>query len=259
MTFSIKNIDTDSKAYKEAWETILKEMENKFNLFQTYENISFDVVKTPGYTYQYRMTSENLPIKQLGIGVYFIMDMRLVIHVYYNDINDTFTATANYSYAHRGGGTNGHSLSDIAESSFKVIYSLKDKTVELEISNYELCKLVEDLQDLAQDMRPKTLNDEQELEFNLYAATKVKRRGELTTEEKRQIINVISYYIHNIREWERQGLNCRYSDKSTNELSADAKIAIRELNYSIYRKEKSNGEMVNPDLSGIASCIFDKE
>lgn len=246
MTFSIQTMDKESQNYKEFWETILRETEKKLNLFQTHENILFEVSKTPGYTYQYRLTSGSLPVSLLGVWAYSVVDMRLNIHVYYNEETQTLTASPNFSYAHRGGGTNGCGLSDMAETSFKVICSLTDKTSEIQISNYDLFRLVQELQDMAEEIRPKTLNDEQESEFNLYAATKVKQRGELTTEEKRQIINLIGYYIHHLKEWEKQGKGYRYSFRSTNEIFTQAENTVRELNYSIYReKNKEIDELVH--------------
>ena len=229
MTLVLKQMDETSKEYKEAWGSILASFEKDFRLFtETNHIIHMSVIETPGYSHQFQMRSESLPTSMLGIWSYAVMDMRFVMNIYFNKEDQTLTASPNFDYEHTGGGSNGHFISNFGESNTRFVYSLENKTLEIEPSNYELHQLVEDLHRMTSKFK-ETMNEEEQTEYETFANVHVEQYGRLTEEEIRNVVHCLRYYIEKLTVWNEEDKSLYYSFRSLGETLQISKNMMEKL------------------------------
>lgn len=229
MTLVLKQMDETSKEYKEAWESILAAFEKDFGLFtETNHIISMNVKETPRFTHQFQMESESLPLSMLGVWSYAVMDMRLVMNIYFNKEEQTLTASPNFHYEHPGGGRNGHFISNFGESNTRFVYSLESKTLEIEPSNYELHQLVEDLHRMTSKFK-ETMNEEEQTEYEMFENIHVEQYGRMTEKETRDVVHCLRYYIDKLTVWHEENRKMPYSSRSLGETLQVSKNMMEKL------------------------------
>lgn len=229
MTLLLNEMDETSKAYEEAWKSILAAFETDFRLLtEIKENISMDVIETPGYTHQFLMTSGSLPQSILGIWAHATTDVRLTIDIYYNKEEQIFKAFPHLRYTHKGGGSNGCGIANFGESKTAVVYNLQEKTVELEVSNHELYQLLGTLHRMGSELE-EDMNTEEQAVYERLSATRVKRTGRLTNEKIGDIILCLHYYIEKLDAWNKENNGYMYSYNEVEEALQKARNTVQEL------------------------------